>query len=384
MPNNNKFYELLGVNKGCSDSEIKKAYKKTAMKHHPDRNPSEKKKEAEAKFKEISKAYEVLSNPEKRQIYDNYGEEGLNNGGGGGGSPFDVFDQMFGGKGGFGGGGVHFGGRGVRQERQGEDIQVRIQLSFKDMMIGGARSVKYKRKVLKNRNDVKRCPACNGTGQRVQVIQMGPMIQQHISTCGECSGQGNIVKYQQIDEEVRVTIEKGTKNNDCIRIQGKGHASPTGLPGNLVVIFQERANDGKIERQGHNLVIVKSIFLLDALTGLNFDYKHPNGNTITIRHDDIIKPNHVKLVKGLGFPYKNSVRMGDLVIKFKVIFPDKLEDTDKEMLLKMLPKSNDNENTKKDNNKTYYLEEYEKTNDESDEDEDIDMEGEQNVQCAQQ
>jgi len=397
---NIKFYEILSLEKNCSENDIKKAYKKAALKYHPDRNPDNK-EEAEKKFKDVGKAYEILSDKQKRDIYDKYGEDALNNQGAGGSSPFDIFEQMFGGGGGvgpFGGMGSPFGGMGGpfggmggmggmggnhEQSNKGPDIQLGLVLTFTEMMNGGVRIINHTRNVIKNKDDVVVCTECDGRGRKVQVVQVGPgMISQHVSTCNICSGLGKKVVFHEVSDKLEIVIEKGSKKGDSIVINEMAHDSPnTSVAGNLIIIFNEESTN-TMQRQGNNLIILKKILLSEALTDLEFILEHPKNENILIRDENIIKPEQVKVVKGLGFPYKNSVRVGDLIFKFEIIFPDSIDIQKKELIYKLLPKRTKIKPAS-DIEQVYLLENYGGTS-QYDSDDDDRGNTQPNVECAQQ
>ena len=234
--NNEKFYTLLGISKNAIDADIKKAYKKSALKYHPDRNPTNR-EESEKKFKEISEAYEVLNDPQKRQLYDQYGEEGIkNSGGGGGGSPFDVFEKMFGGRGGGGGGdpfnmsegmfGMNespFSGMFGRSasSSQSSNIKMSIKISYKDMMLGSEKKIRIKRKIIKNRDTCSKCKKCKGKGQTINLVQIAPgMVTQSVSKCQLCGGVGYNIQYSDKEEIIVVNIPKGSQKGEYVKVTG--------------------------------------------------------------------------------------------------------------------------------------------------------------------
>ena len=179
-----KFYEILGVSKEASQAEIKKAYRKLAIQHHPDKGGDEE------KFKEITRAYEVLSDEEKRAQYDQFGEEGIQDGGMGGGHARDIFETLFGGMGGGG------GGRRPAGKRKGQDVVHALKVTLEQLYNGATRKLAINREVIDNSEAVTSCPDCDGRGVRVQVIRMGPMIQQSQSACPKCNGEGKRFKIK--------------------------------------------------------------------------------------------------------------------------------------------------------------------------------------------
>ena len=350
MVDNNRLYKALNVDRNASASEIKKAYRKLALKHHPDRN-KDNKEAAEKKFKEIGEAYEVLGNDEKRKMYDQFGEPSLNQNGGGG-SPFDIFEQMFGqggspfGQGGspFGQGGSPFGGhpfeemfgqqQGRQQSRKGASKQIVVLLTFQEIMNGVDRVVEFKRTVIDKTKKVKVCKQCNGRGQITRTVRMGPMIQQTSSVCSACHGMGKIGSTKEETSKFKISIPKGTKRGDKVLLENQGDQDlRADAPGDVVVIFDEKPQSGMTRRK-HDLVLQKSISLGDALIGVEFDFKHPSGNIIKVASNGVVDPQKVYCIRRHGFPVKNSVRMGDLVVKFDIIYPREFDANTLQLLKK--------------------------------------------------
>ena len=394
--NNEKFYTLLEISKSATDSDIKKAYKKSALKYHPDRNPTNREK-SEQKFKEISEAYEVLSDPQKRQLYDQYGEEGIkNSGGGGGGSPFDVFEKMFGGRGGGGGPfnmsegmfGMNespFGnmfGRSASSS-QSSNIKMSIKISYKDMILGSEKKVRIKRKIIKNRDTCSKCKKCKGKGQTINIVQIAPgMVTQSVSQCQLCSGVGYNIQYLDKEEIIVVTIPKGSQKGEYIKVNGKGNDSFTSQQGDLIIIFEEESLEN-IQRHENNLIFKKKILLSEALGNLEFIFNHPSKNNIIIKNSTVIKPNSIKTIKGLGFPFKNSVRQGDLIIQFDIMFPESIAQDKIELINKLLPRRVSLDSDKITNLDYYYLEEFNSRDSYTEPDNDRET-GEEGVQCQTQ
>merc|ERR1712216_6846 len=261
-----KLYDLLGVSKGASAAEIKKAYRKMAVKHHPDKGGDEQ------KFKEISAAYEVLSDDEKRQLYDEYGEDALKDGGmgGGGGSPFDIFEAMFGGNP-FGPGGGRGSGR--QRQRKGEDVVHGLKVSLEDLYNGVTKKLSLAKNVLCPKCDGKgsksgasgHCGTCKGSGVRVVVRQIAPgMVQQMQTVCNECRGSGQVISEkdkcgqchgQKVVQEKKVLdvhIEKGMVNNQKITFQGEADEAPGTVPGDIIFVVQEKER-ATFKRKGPDL-----------------------------------------------------------------------------------------------------------------------------------
>ena len=389
-----KFYDILDITKDASDKDIKKAYKKKALKYHPDRN-LENKKEAEIKFKEISKAYQILSDSKKRNLYDTYGENAVDDNANSGTSPFDVFETMFKGNS-FGGMGMGmpfdmFGG-GVNRHgsnNRGPDKKEVFKITLKDMMLGAEKIFKYDRQIIieniDNDNDIL-CTECNGKGKVVKIVRSGPgMISQSITKCLKCNGFGKDVEFKLINEEIKLVIPKGSKKGDILKFEGLADEVPNvNCQGDLIIIF-DIIETNVLQRHKNDLVYLKSILLSEALCGLEFIFNHPNGDNILIKNNNIIKPDEVKVIKGLGFPSKNLYKVGDLIIKFTIIFPEQIDDKVQKLIYKLLPKRESILDSLKNEINDYYLEEYEPESnfyDSDDEQEQPDMHPGQ--QCAQQ
>ena len=354
------YYKLLGVEKNASDSEIKKAYHKLSLKWHPDKN---KDPGAGDKFKEISEAYSVLSDSEKRKIYDTYGKAGLDsNGMGQQVNPEDIFKSFFGGGGlgsfgGIPGMGNMFGNMQNQTQRKGPSKKFEINLSVEDMMNGTVKKFNITRNVkctdcngdgCKQGKSSNRCNQCNGSGVVTVTRQMGPMISRQSFPCNSCKGKGTWInpgdrcvnckgnKYAPTKEYIEIPIERGTSDGEYFVVNGKGDEGEGYLQtGDIIFIFREKKDKSR-SRIGNNLILNIPILLSEALCGICSTIKHPSGSNIGIKCDYIIKPNTKHIIKGLGFTKNNSV--GDLIINFDIIFPDKLDDQRSELLNKLLPK----------------------------------------------
>ena len=340
------YYDLLGVNKNSTEEEIKKAYKKLAMKHHPDRNPKNR-EEAEKKFKDISHAYNILTDKQKKHIYDQFGEEGLqgannmpNNF-----NPFSMFEEMFGDNMG-GSGGFHFNMGGMNQKRQNNTTEVkRLKVSLNDLYNGKKMNFNITRNILKpeKKHLIKTCDACNGSGVEIRIQQFGPMIQQVQANCSKCGGQGKIIPdgcLDSVKEKFSINIEKGMCNDEQIILKKKGSFNINTMDYNdlvFVIIEEEHKIFKRIE---NNLMFGLDINLIDALTGFNFSFSHLDNSEFIISSDDIIVNEQIKVIKNKGMPYNNhSDVFGDLIIKFNVVFPDKINTEDYEALKNILPKT---------------------------------------------
>lgn len=347
------YYKILGVSKDASLEDIKKAYKKLAVKYHPDKNPGD--KEAEEKFKSLSAAYEVLSDPEKRKTYDQYGLEGLQ------GMPHasanDIFAELFGGLFNFGGGGSK-----SRGPRKGEDIQQVVQVELKDFYTGRTKKFKIRRKTIcetckgegtKDGTPKRECSGCKGRGIKVVIQQPKPgFIQQFQTTCPDCNGIGKRVdpSAQCLDcngeglidktELVQVNIQPGMKHGDVISFEGKGDEGLNMIPGDVHFILQAKP-DENFERKGNDLIYKKTISLVEALTGFNFVLQTLDDRYLQVKSEPntVTKPGQYKVINQEGMPdRKNVTQKGNLYILFNIEFPDTLKPDAQKELKKILPK----------------------------------------------
>eukprot|EP00835_Amoeboradix_gromovi_P005386 NODE_501_length_7561_cov_0.489547.p3 type:complete len:306 gc:universal NODE_501_length_7561_cov_0.489547:7033-6116(-) len=292
MVKDTKFYDLLGVSPGAGDNEIKKAYRKLALKYHPDKNSSP---EAADKFKDISGAFEVLSDPEKRQMYDQYGEQGLG-GMGGFHDPSDIFSQFFGGM--FGG---QSGGRQQRQQR-GKDVAHVLKVTLEDVYKGKTTKLALNKTTLcqqcegsgaKEKGMQSTCSECRGTGVKMIVRQIGPMIQQMQTVCPTCRGAGKSIdpaflckacngkctaKERKILE---VHVERGMAHEETIRFAGEGDQEPDVIPGDVVIILDVQPHD-RFQRKGNHLTVTCQVPLSTALCGGSILLKHLDNRTLCI------------------------------------------------------------------------------------------------------
>ena len=322
------YYSTLGINKGATEEEVKKAYRKLSKKYHPDinREPG-----AEDKFKEVSEAYETLSDSGKRSNYDRFGTadpRGGGNpfGGGHGFSPEDIFSQfgdIF---------GNQFGGR-PRQAR-GTDLRIKVNVNIDDILNGCTKKLKYKRQTICNScngqggHDVRTCLSCNGQGHRV-VVQNTPFGQmrtqamcsdcngtgQQISRkCGICHGQGTEISEQAIDVEIPAGVSTGMQMN----MTGYGNAVRNGVPGDLYVLIEE-THDSSYRRDGNNIIVEKEISIIDAICGAKINVNTPRGE-VNILVNSGTDHGHLVRMAGKGIPDMNR-GIGDLYVKINVKIP---------------------------------------------------------------
>ena len=331
----------MGVDKNASPQEIRKAYRKLVIKLHPDKGGDPE------KFKEMQNAYEVLSDPKKREIYDKYGEEGLKEGGGADFDPFDFF-------GGFGG----FGSRSRENvKRKCKAKLVELKITLEDSYNGGRKEVEYDRRIIcpkckgsgsSNPNAKTTCSKCNGSGVRLVVQRHGPMIMQTQTTCDECNGEGKIIKdkckeckgqmVKTIKRKIGVDLEKGVPDGHRYKMACEGDEYPEVETGDLIIeIFLQKHKD--FIRKGADLLYKCEISLLEALTGVTLAITHLDGRRILIKSSpgEIIQPQTLKTVEELGMPFFNSpFRFGHLYIDFQIVFPDKLSDEQSNKITEIL------------------------------------------------
>lgn len=362
MADKRDYYEVLGVQKGASEGDIKSAFRKMAMKYHPDRNPGD--KEAEDKFKEINEAYSVLSDPDKKSKYDRFGHAGVdpNAGFGGGGAGFggfeDIFD-MFGGM--FGGG---FGGGGARRRNgpmKGRDLQQEVVISFEEAAFGTNKKVQLSKYVecekchgtgAEEGTSKKTCPTCNGTGE-VRTTQRTPFGQfQSVSTCQTCEGTGQVVEKPcnecsgsgKVRKTVTISVDipAGVDNESVISIRGQGEPGTNGGPnGDLYVVIRVRPHS-LFKRDGQDLWLEIPITYAQAALGDDItvptlkekvSYSIPAGT----------QPGTVFRLRGKGIKGLRTSRMGDLYVKVILEVPTKLNSEQKKKL-KELTEIFDNDN----------------------------------------
>ena len=328
------YYDVLGVSKSANDKEIKKAYRKIAIKYHPDKNPDN--KQAEDKFKEAAEAYEVLSTNEKRQQYDQFGHAGMRGsagGFGGGMNMDDIFSQfgdIFGG-GGFGGFG---GGRSSgRRVIKGSNLRIKLSLNLKEILEGVDKKIKVSRLVNAEGVTYDTCRTCQGTGQvtRISNTILGQM--QTASTCQTCSGAGKSIKDRpngsdgngmiKEQETVKITIPAGVEDDMQLKVSGKGNAAPfDGLNGDLLVLISVEEHE-KLTRDGKNLHYDHYISFADAALGTSTQIPTITGK-VKIKLENGIQSGKILRLKSQGLPSVNSYGRGDLLVHINVWTPQKI------------------------------------------------------------
>jgi len=335
----NKLYDILGVSRNASDNEIKKQYRKLAKEFHPDKNP-----EAGDKFKEISYAYEVLSDPNKRSVYDKFGMKGMQEGAHEGGfAGEDLFSHLFGG--GLFGSGFGFGGGSRHRPRRGEDTVHPLKVTLECLYNGKTSKLQLSKNILcaacsgtgnKNNTPPQTCRSCKGSGMKVTYRQLRPgMTQQLQSKCPDCQGEGEVInekdrcgtcrgkKVCNSTKILEVHVDKGMMDNQKLIFRGEGDQQPNIEPGDVIIVLQQKPHE-KFVRNGEDLYMKHTITLVEALCGFSLIIKHLDGRDLLIKHPagTVIKPGDMKTVQGEGMPiYKNPFEKGSLYITFDIAFP---------------------------------------------------------------
>lgn len=338
------YYEVLGVSKTANPDEIKKAYRKIAIKFHPDKNPDD--PSAEDKFKEAAEAYEVLSNPDKKQRYDQFGHQGVNGSGYGGGGMnmediFSQFGDIFGATGSpfesfFGGAG------GGRRVRKGSNLRIKLKLDLQEIANGAEKKIKVKRHVTcdicsgngaKNGASLKNCATCNGTGQQRKVVNtmLGQMVS--TTTCGTCNGEGKIVtdrcdvcsgEGRILQEEViPIKIPAGVSEGMQLSMSGKGNVPPRGgVAGDLLIVVEEE-EDPTLKRDGQNIIYDLYINFADAALGTTVEVPTIEGK-VKIKIDPGTQSGKILRLKGKGIKDINGYNRGDQLIHVNIWTPKQL------------------------------------------------------------
>jgi molecular chaperone DnaJ len=349
MSEKRDYYEVLGVAKSASASEIKKAYRKLALKYHPDKNEGD--ADAENKFKEAAEAYEVLSNSEKKSRYDQFGHAGMGGGGFGGGMNMDdIFSQfgdIFGGA--FGGGGGFGGPRGGARVVKGSNLRVKMKLSLQEIAEGVQKKIKVNKLVNAPGVTYKDCSACNGTGRVTRVSQTFLGAMQTQSTCNVCRGAGKMIDKKPNDadaqglkrqeEVVEIEIPAGVEEGMQLSVTGKGNAGPfNGIPGDLIVVIEEIEHED-LRRDGEHLHYDAYVNFVDAVMGHSIEIPTVSGKA-KIKVEPGTQSGKVLRLKGKGLPHVQRYGQGDLFVHINVWTPKKVSKEEKEILEKL--RSSDN------------------------------------------
>jgi molecular chaperone DnaJ len=357
------FYEILEVSKSASADEIKKAYRKMAIKYHPDKNPGD--KAAEEKFKEAAEAYEVLSDASKKQRYDQYGHAGMGSSGGGfngGGMNMDDIFSQFGDVFGGGGFGDFFGGSSGRGGRTranvGSNIRIKLKLTFADIKNGVEKKIKYRKLVVAKGTTFKECSTCKGAGQVNRVTQTFLGHMQTVSACPTCGGSGKMINNRPaganeqglVYEEIETTIKipAGVMEGMQLSINGKGNAAPGGgIDGDLLILIEEERH-AELERQEQHVIYNLAISVVDAILGCSVEVPTIDGKA-KISIEPGTQSGKVLRLRAKGFPEVNGYHTGDQLIKVHIWIPKKVSAEETEMLKKLSASENfSSKNAKKD------------------------------------
>jgi molecular chaperone DnaJ len=349
MSQKRDYYEVLGVSKNADESEIKKAYRKLAIKYHPDKNPDD--ASAEDKFKEAAEAYEVLSNSEKRAQYDRFGHAGMGGQGGFGGgmnmddifSQFgDVFGSAFGGS--FGGS-RSGGSRTVR----GTNLRVKMKLTLEEIAAGVKKKIKVNKLVNAEGVTYKNCSTCNGTGRITRVSQTFLGAMQTQSACHVCQGAGKMIDKKPTDsdaqglkrqeEVIEIEIPAGVEEGMQLSVTGKGNAGPfNGVPGDLIVVIEEVEHE-ELRRDSENLHFDAIVSFIDAALGESIEVPTVSGK-VKIKVDPGTQSGKVLRLKGKGLPVLQGYGTGDLFVHIHIWTPTKLSKEERETLEKLKDSEN--------------------------------------------
>ena len=346
------YYEILSISKNATPAEIKKAYRKKAIKFHPDKNPGD--KTAEENFKKAAEAYEVLSDDNKKARYDQYGHAAFENGGagaggfgGGGMNMDDIFSQfgdIFGGGGGFGG----FGGGGNSRGRarvKGSNLRIRVKLTLEEIAKGVEKKVKVRRKVLADGATFKTCTTCNGQGQVMRVTNTILGRMQTASTCPTCHGAGEMIDKSPKgadssglitkEETVSIKIPAGVTEGVQLKVNGKGNSAPgnNAIDGDLIVVIEETKHD-TLKREGTNLHFDLYINLSEAVLGISKNIDTVSGK-VKIKIEPGTQSGKILRLRGKGLPSIDHYGNGDLLVHVNVWTPQSLSKEQKEFFEKM-------------------------------------------------
>ena len=352
------YYEVLGVSKSADATEIKKAYRKLALKYHPDKNPGD--KEAEEKFKEAAEAYDVLSNEDKRRRHDQFGHAGVGGAGqggfGGGMSMDDIFSQfgdIFGSFGGFSGFGGFGGGRSARRVNRGTNLRVKVKMNLQEIATGIEKKIKVKKYVAcqhcngtgaKDGKSYSTCSTCKGSGQvtRVQNTILGAM--QTTSTCPTCEGEGKIINEKctfcngegvlMSEEVISINIPAGVGEGMQLSLSGKGNAARRGgVNGDLIVLIEEEEHP-ELVRDGNDLLYNVFIGYPEAVLGETVEIPTIEGK-VKVKIEAGTQPGKILRLRGKGLPDVNGYGKGDLLAKVNVWIPKNLSKDEKKLVEKM-------------------------------------------------
>ena len=353
------YYEILNLSKNASESEIKKAYRKLAIKYHPDKNPGN--KEAEQSFKEAAEAYEILSNSQKKQQYDQFGHAAFSGGqgfgGGGGGMSmddiFDHFGDVFGSS--FGGGG--FGRGGGRRVRKGSNLRVKLKLSLEDIVNGVQKKIKVQKLVAASGVEFTNCSSCRGSGQVTRVTNTILGAMQTASTCPNCKGSGQMISkrpngvdssgLEKKETIIEIEIPAGVEEGMQLSMQGKGNEAPGGgVAGDLIIAIEEMEHEHLV-RNGTDLLYQLGITFSDAVIGTSIEIPMVSGKAKIKIPPGTQSGKNLRL-RSKGIPDVNGYGRGDMIVNIQVFTPQKISKEEKDLLLKL----NESDNFKPKHNQT--------------------------------
>ncbi|MBP3826898.1 MAG: molecular chaperone DnaJ [Prevotella sp.] len=362
------YYEVLGVDKNASEDDIKKAYRKIAIKYHPDRNPGN--KEAEEKFKEAAEAYDVLHDPQKRQQYDQFGFDGPQGMGGFGGFSsggfsmddiFSMFGDVFGGRGGFSGFGGFGGGQRQAAQHRGSDLRLKVRLNLQEVSAGVTKKFKVKKDVVcqhcqgtgaEKGSSSETCTTCHGSGVVTRTTQSLFGLMQSQSVCPTCGGEGKVIKNKckhcggtgivKGEEVVEIKIPAGVAKGMVVNVPGKGNAGiHNGISGNIQVLIDEEENDTFV-RDGQDVIYNLLLDFPTAALGGNVEIPTIEGTKVRIKIEPGTQPGKTLRLRGKGLPAVQGYGSGrgDIVVNISVYVPKSLNREEKNMLEKL--KDSDN------------------------------------------
>jgi len=357
------YYEVLEVSRTATEVEIKKAYRKKVIQFHPDKNPGD--KTAEDKFKEAAEAYEVLSDPEKRRRYDQFGHAGVGGAAGGGFSGGgmtmedifshfgDIFGGFGGGFGGFGGGGFGGSSSGRRRVSKGTNLRVKVKLTLEEIANGVEKKIKVKKYVkcehcggtgAADSSSYSTCSTCHGTGQvtRISNTILGQM--QTTSTCPHCGGEGRTITNKcphcagegivKSEEIISINIPAGVEDGMQLSVSGKGNAGRRGgINGDLIVLIEE-VKHPELIRDGDNLIYSLVISIPDAILGVPVEIPTVNGK-VKLKIDPGTQPGKILRLRNKGLPDINGFGRGDLLVKVQVYIPKDISKEDRKLVEKL-------------------------------------------------
>tara|TARA_Y100001980_G_C14533810_1_gene310098 strand:- start:295 stop:1344 length:1050 start_codon:yes stop_codon:yes gene_type:complete len=331
------YYEILNVDKNASEQELKKAYRKIAMKNHPDRNPGD--KNAERIFKEAAEAYSVLSDSQKRQQYDTFGHSGLNqagqSGGFGGFNVEDIFNSVFGGGGGSGFGGFEdlFGSSRSRTKKTAGDLKLKLKLSLDEIYNGVTKKVRVKRKVRNGKESIK-CSKCQGSGELriVQRSMLGQIV--NVQPCNNCSGIGYIGGTELSSSTIEINVPSGVSSGNYMTMKGKGNEGvDESLDGNLIIYFEEIEHEF-FTRNDNDIYLESEIEYHQAILGDSIEVPTLSGN-VSLKIPKSVKNQQILRLRGKGMKKINGNSCGDQYIRVTINIPKTISRKSHDLLIEL-------------------------------------------------